>query len=313
MCCLFGLLDHENTFSEREKNKIIKILAKECEARGTDAAGIAYIQKGKVVIHKKPLPAHKINFKVPKDVNIIMGHTRLTTQGSEKYNENNHPFASKTFALAHNGVIRNDWELRRKNLLPKTKIETDSYIAVQLLEKEGTVCGDTIQRMAEALEGSFCFTILDRENTMYFVKGDNPLCIYACKDKGFMIYASTEEILKNALIKAGLLSKYQFQKIEISMGEILRIDKNGKTTKQTFDASNLEGLSCGFYRPYFREENTYMRLLTQYGKSKGVDQWEIQLLFECGYEFEEIEELLCDRTEWRTAVSEAVDHYFNEV
>ena len=37
MCCLFGLIDYNNTFTAKEKNRIIKILSTECEARGTDA------------------------------------------------------------------------------------------------------------------------------------------------------------------------------------------------------------------------------------------------------------------------------------
>lgn len=314
MCCLFGLLDYGNVFSYREKNKIIKILAKECEARGTDAAGIAYVQNGTMHVHKKPLPAHKIAFKIPKEVTVIMGHTRLTTQGSESYNENNHPFATETFALAHNGVIHNDKKLRAQYHLPKTKIETDSYVAVQLLEKEGAICGDTIQKMVEVVEGSFCFTILDHAETIYLVKGDNPLCVYHCKEKGFYIYASTEEILRKALIKTGLLLNCSFQKVKIEMGDILQISKSGELAKQTFDTSNIE--SKGFHGclPYFyRKESEYMDMLAQYGKMKGINRWEIQLLYECGYGLDEIEDMMCDTMEWRTAVTEAVDSCFNQV
>ena len=37
MCCLFGLIDYGRMFSANEKNRILKVLATECEARGTDA------------------------------------------------------------------------------------------------------------------------------------------------------------------------------------------------------------------------------------------------------------------------------------
>ena len=46
MCCLFGMLDSENRFSGKEKSGMISILAAACEARGTDAAGIAYPYDG---------------------------------------------------------------------------------------------------------------------------------------------------------------------------------------------------------------------------------------------------------------------------
>ena len=69
-----------------------------------------------------------------------MGHTRAATQGSAKDNFNNHPFpgyAGGSFALAHNGVLFNDIFLQRS--LPVTKVKTDSYVAVQLLQQSGKV------------------------------------------------------------------------------------------------------------------------------------------------------------------------------
>ena len=92
-----------------------------------------------------------------------MGHTRMTTQGNEANNKNNHPFTSHTlnFALAHNGVLYNDRDLRRKLSLPQTPIETDSYIAVQLIEQQKAINFNSLRYMAEKVEGSFVFTLLD--------------------------------------------------------------------------------------------------------------------------------------------------------
>ena len=86
-----------------------------------------------------------------------MGHTRMTTQGSEKRNYNNHPFLGQAggqrFALAHNGVLHNDKTLRRSLKLPQTKIQTDSYTAVQLIEKKRTLDLVSLKYMAEQAEG----------------------------------------------------------------------------------------------------------------------------------------------------------------
>lgn len=106
--------------------------------RGTDATGIAYHFGGRLRIFKRPLPAHKLCLRVPPGVSVVVGHTRMTTQGNEKFNQNNHPFPGsingKTFALAHNGILWNDKLLRQQEHLPQTSVETDSFIAVQLLE-----------------------------------------------------------------------------------------------------------------------------------------------------------------------------------
>ena len=170
MCCLFGLIDYRDTLSRRQKTKMVRALAEASEARGTDAAGIAYNAGGTLQIHKRPGPAHTIHFTVPKASKVIMGHTRMATQGSALKRKNNHPFAGKArregFALAHNGVLYNDKVLRRIHDLPQTSIETDSYIAVQLIEKQGTLNFDSLRFMAEEVEGSFCFTVLDREDNL---------------------------------------------------------------------------------------------------------------------------------------------------
>ena len=82
MCSLFGLIDFDNALTVKKKNKILNTLANVCECRGTDATGIAYNLGGKLKIYKRPVPAHKLNICVPDSVKTIMGHTRMTTQGS---------------------------------------------------------------------------------------------------------------------------------------------------------------------------------------------------------------------------------------
>ena len=137
MCAIFGFLDYGKKIPANKLKKLINALAVNAEVRGTDATGISYIKNSKILIFKKAKPAHKLKLYFPKNTTAVIGHTRFTTQGSAKKNYNNHPFEGRTenhnFALAHNGVIYNDKELKRLYGF-KSKIETDSYIAVQLLE-----------------------------------------------------------------------------------------------------------------------------------------------------------------------------------
>jgi predicted glutamine amidotransferase len=116
MCCLFGILDYKQTLSQKQLNKMVAVLSKACEVRGTDATGIAYNYNDKLCIFKRPLPAHRMHYRIPDGAHHIMGHTRMATQGNEKFNYNNHPFLGKAdntdFALAHNGVLYNDCRLK---------------------------------------------------------------------------------------------------------------------------------------------------------------------------------------------------------
>lgn len=95
MCCLFGLIDYKHRLSGRQKTRIVSVLATESEARGTDAAGLAYNSGGKLQIYKRPGPAHKLSIFLPQDAHAIIGHTRLATQGKAERNRNNHPFSGR--------------------------------------------------------------------------------------------------------------------------------------------------------------------------------------------------------------------------
>lgn len=247
MCCLFGIIDYKHNLSKKQMNYCLSVLSAASEARGTDATGIAYNNNGRLSIYKRPLPAHRMHFRVPADVAAVMGHTRMTTQGDEKFNFNNHPFygyADIPFALAHNGVIYNDKEIRIGEKLPYSYIATDSYVAVQLLEKMEKLNFDSVRYMAEQLDGSFTITVMDNNDNVYFVKGNNPLCIYHYLALGLYIYASTEEILKAALSKISFIIGKP-ERILLTCGEILLVDNSGKRTVSHFNADRL------LYDPWF--------------------------------------------------------------
>lgn len=200
MCAIFGLIDYRKVFTAVQRECIMNVLAIESEIRGTDATGFAFNSGGRLRIYKRPVPAHEVSLKLSEGANVILGHTRMATQGDKKLNYNNHPFLGNVrgteFALAHNGIIYNDREIAIEQELPVTKIETDSYVAVQMLEKSGELSEKSLAEMAEKINGSFVFTLLDEFNNSYFVKGDNPLVIYMFTS-GFYVYASTEMMLYN--------------------------------------------------------------------------------------------------------------------
>ena len=132
MCAVFGFLDYKGKTSNAVLKKLIHYLSVAAEVRGTDATGIAYVRDGSMVTYKKPKPSHKVKLFFPRGTRSVIGHTRFTTQGSEKRNCNNHPFeahcGTEAFALAHNGVLYNDRELRREQHLPPTPIENEPSI-----------------------------------------------------------------------------------------------------------------------------------------------------------------------------------------
>ncbi len=296
MCALFGWLDCGKKLPHKALKKLTQELANAAEERGTDASGISYVKNYSIHIYKKPKPAHKIKFDFPKDTTAIMGHTRLTTQGNQKFNYNNHPFyghADKDFAFAHNGVLYNDEELKRDKKLPKTHIETDSYVAVQLIEKQQKLDFDSLKSVAEDVHGSFTFTILDEDNKFYFVKGSSPMHLIYFERLDLYVYASTESIMKKALKKA-CLNNYKYQLIRLNEGDIISIDKSGKIDCAEFKVSGFSYLSSLKYSNiadyYTYEEEILLEMCSCFG----VAEEDVLLLLDYGYTADEIEEMLMD-------------------
>ena len=307
MCAIFGFVNYRHLLSKKQLKDLVRDLSIESEARGTDASGIAYVKNGELKIYKKPKPAHKVRFYFPENTTILTGHTRYTTQGNAKFNYNNHPFKGSTsdgeFALCHNGVIYNDDIIAEKEQLPKTKIKTDSYIAVRLIEKYGSLNFDTIARMSETVQGNFVFTMLCDDNTLYISKGDNPICLLHFKTLGLYVYTSTKQIMTN-VIKGSFLEKYRFDIIDVDEGEMIRIDKNGVLTRENFIPEYSCG-SCvhGYYGFYDKADPD--GYLLEVCNMFGVTQDDIIKLFEIGYSDEEIEVMLEDRQLLQTCLEEA--------
>lgn len=294
MCAVFGFLDYKSKISNTILKKLIQNLSIAAEIRGTDATGISYVNHGKVVTFKKAKPAHKVKLYFPKNTRTVIGHTRMTTQGSEKYNYNNHPFeghcGTETFSLAHNGVLYNDAEWKAKYHLPKTPIETDSYVAVQLLEQEKQLHTESIKKMAELVNGSFVFTILKNDNTLFLVKGNNPLTLYHFPKIGIYVYASTKSILDNALQKIHMMKNPC--EIEISEGEIVEIAANGKRSKTTFAMQNSVFSPYNWDNLNWYETEEQEEFLLECCRMFGVPEEDVYLLLDYGFSADEIEEML---------------------
>lgn len=303
MCCLFGVVDHRRSLTRRQRQRLVSSLSIAAQARGTDATGLAYCSDGHLRICKEPRPAQSVRFRIPVDAAVIMGHTRMTTQGSASRNYNNHPFGGKAggrpFALAHNGVLYNDRILRRTLGLPTTRIETDSYVAAQLLEKQGALTFSALRYMAERVEGSFVFTILDQENRLYVVKGDNPFCLWYFPQSGCYAYASTEAILQEGLCRSRL-DLGPHEAVTIRCGEILCLEAGRDISREQFDDSHLL-FSCMFspWQVAGRHQRTtvphgedsYLEALRSVAPSFGYTESDVDLLIRQGFSPMEIEEV----------------------
>lgn len=320
MCSIFGWTDYKGIISHKLAEALTNALATCATVRGTDATGISYVRDGNIEIYKVAKPAYEVELKIPEGTRAVVGHTRMSTHGSETHNFNNHPFRGKckntTFAFAHNGVLSNYKAVQTKYGLPATKIETDSYAAVQLLEHYGKLSFESIKNMSEAVSGSFMFTMIDQNNSIWLSKGSNPITIYNYEELGIVVYASTTSILEQALETCGILDSSHID-IKMTEGDIFKFDKNGKLTKSEFDSfvSYYRDYSGYRYNPHdyyynqYRNKSTTKNTKTTDSDSKivvadsdyevflqvcslaGISKDDIAMLLGVGYTQDEIEDL----------------------
>ena len=150
------------------------------------------------------------------------------------------------FALAHNGVLYNDRNLKDSENLPKTCIETDSYVAAKAIAR--------------------CF-----------------------------------------------LKKHTFEGVPIEEGEIIRIDSNGELERGCFMVDEkYYGYTYGLGRriSYWDDYCDYLDEMGQGDlfevcSSFGLSQDDLLLLYEMGYDDEEIETMLYDTDLLKQCVEEA--------
>ena len=307
MCGLFGFSTYREKVTH-DLSILTNALAKQSSIRGTDATGVAFCQGGRLQIHKEAVAASKLTFSHPASIRALVGHTRHSTQGSEKKNYNNHPFSGKAggvrFALAHNGVLTNDDSLKALHRLPQTKIETDSYVAVQLIERQRALSFDSLRTMAEAVDGSFSFSLLDECDNIYLVKGDSPLSILHFPAEKIYVFASTEEILYRALIDSPLfdaLRDKEYEQIPIQCGTLMKISPDGSVETESFTYNTYVGKSWWEYGGHgFCEQSAdsrtqqeiYVDELKIYACYMGISPVIVDELLQEGFTFEEVEEAI---------------------
>ena len=83
MCGLFGFLNYSNK-DIKGLSDLTNALAEHSSIRGTDATGISFVSGDMIRIIKEAKAAENIDFKHPENLKALIGHTRHSTQGSEK-------------------------------------------------------------------------------------------------------------------------------------------------------------------------------------------------------------------------------------
>jgi hypothetical protein len=213
MCGIFGVIDFERKL---DKLPILSDLLLISSRRGSDASGVSIFgDLGNDILLKQPVKAsallnsksfkEKIEPRVADSL-IVMGQTRLATNGSPQIPTNNQPIRVKNSQLVHNGIVVNSRELAAKYGLVEDM--SDSRVLAAIIEIESGKSGDiykAIQKVSGMLAGTINLIVVTKKNKQYVVNlVTNNGSLYWAEYKGSYIVASEKHFLNNVCQKNDL-------------------------------------------------------------------------------------------------------------
>ncbi len=180
MCGIVGILGREPVAPH-----LIDAL-KRLEYRGYDSAGVATLERGKLVRlraqGKLKALADKLD-RQPLQGHSGIGHTRWATHGKPS-ESNAHPHATDRVAVVHNGIIENFRELRDRlaaNGCTFTS-DTDTEVVAHLVTEElksGKTPAEAVAAALKQLRGAFALAFLfaGEDDLLIAARKGSPLAI----------------------------------------------------------------------------------------------------------------------------------------
>ncbi len=178
MCGIFGMVGKGNVLPQTIDG------LKKLEYRGYDSSGIAFLENQKLTVLKQVGEIAQLETLLQNTTHtasVAISHTRWATHG-EPNTTNAHPHVSQNqqFALVHNGIIENYLPLKQTLSGVPFVSQTDTEVAVQLLEKNfhGNVL-QALQQTCNQQTGSYAFAVVfqGEPNTLYVAKNNSPLVV----------------------------------------------------------------------------------------------------------------------------------------
>ena len=228
MCGIFGLIaKKEIGLTQISFRQEADLLFKLSESRGGEAAGAALRNDNKIFICKGPFGAsdfiktrtYRNLFKLHSDSPLmILGHTRLVTNGAQGDNKNNQPIIKDSLVGIHNGIIVNEREIWEKFPELERKYEVDTEVFLSLTQwflSQGNLLPESIKKAFESVRGTVSIAILSSD-APYLALATNNGSIYFLSDKkqNLFIFASEFKILRDFIKESDIKKTLSFEEIK---------------------------------------------------------------------------------------------------
>jgi glutamine---fructose-6-phosphate transaminase (isomerizing) len=217
MCGIFGInISYGSSLSSTEAKKILNETFLLSERRGKDASGLLSISSSNISVLKSPMLASDL-LKLKEYNQIVnsslknynngesfscMGHTRMTTGGSEEINHNNQPVLKENCALIHNGIIVNERDILNKYDITK-EYGVDSEVLISLFTRnlaKGYSHLQSFQESISLVNGANTFALIPANSkNIYLHSSNKSLYLFHDSDLKISMFSSERNVLKSAI------------------------------------------------------------------------------------------------------------------
>lgn len=216
MCGIFGIaIQKDSGLAVDDIRKLVDSLFILAETRGKEAAGCAVRSEKGISVYKTPERASRMictrefeafftesfggGFKGDTPA-IVIGHSRLVTNGIQVIPQNNQPVICDGLVSIHNGIIVNDkaiWE-ENPSLERHADVDTEAYLA---LVSQSLANGDNllmaVSKAYKCLEGTAATaTLLDSFSGMVLTTNNGSLYTYKSGLAPVFVFASERYMLQ---------------------------------------------------------------------------------------------------------------------
>jgi glucosamine--fructose-6-phosphate aminotransferase (isomerizing) len=258
LCGIFGIvLSNPTELTGKELMSVTNSLFKLSESRGKEASGLALRFNDSIYVLKEPITSSRLvkTSKYKQLFNstlnqaggnghqlatpvIVLGHSRLQTNGQSEINTNNQPVVKDGAIGIHNGIIVNDDQIWASYpaLTKKYAVDTEALLSlIQMFRSQGKSIVESIRLAYEQIEGSASVAVtFDDVNTLVLVTNTGSLYMALSQDAHMLIFASEkfilEQILNDKLLKNRFIGR-SITHINAGQGFLVDLDL---TKKQTF-------------------------------------------------------------------------------
>jgi glucosamine--fructose-6-phosphate aminotransferase (isomerizing) len=231
------------------------------EYRGYDSAGIAIIEDEKLQVRRasgKIKNLEELIQRQPVTGHFGLGHTRWATHGRPT-EENAHPHrdCKGRIVVAHNGIIENYLQLKRKLIEEGHKFttETDTEVIAHLLEKhfKGNL-EEAVLETIKQLRGLYAFTALsaDDPQKIVAVREGAPLVVGHVDGEGFV----ASDIPAVLPYTRSILFLDEHEVAIVAREGIRLLDATGKTREPKFQRITWDPIQAekGGYKHFMLKE-----------------------------------------------------------